>query len=75
MRFLPDKWKNGDCALNVIGARVSSKKFCFDLQIEGIKIEIHVSVERSGLYLNSILLYEFNKTLYYQVSVFKARRA
>jgi hypothetical protein len=71
MRFLPDKWKNGDCTLNVIGARVSSKKFCFDLQIE----EIHVSVERSGLYLNSILLYEFNKTLYYQVSVFKARRA
>jgi hypothetical protein len=36
---------------------------------------MHVSVERSGLYLNSILLYEFNKTLYYQVSVFKARRA
>jgi hypothetical protein len=37
MRFLPDKWKNGDCTLNVIGARVSSKNFCFDLQIEDIK--------------------------------------
>jgi hypothetical protein len=49
----------------------------FILEVIPGVMEVHIInlITNRTLSNNSILLYEFNKTLYYYMSVFKARRA